>query len=345
MYSPPPAALGELAEQHPDLTVHDPGGPRECLVRTGELLVAEPHVRDAARLLGKWVATIETDGPPVLRLRPSVARDCARIAEDFADRVPVSANHVHLVGTPVLHGTGAIPVPVPTPPAPPPGVWSPAVTVTLFDTGLDPHPWFADRPWFRPSAREVLDADGDGADDRLAGHGTFVAGVVLQHAPGATLRAHRVLDPRGTTDDLTLAAALRREARLPHPDLIVLTAGCHTTDDRCPPVLASALAAFPATEIVAAAGNNATTRPFWPAALPTVTAVAACTPDGAPAPFTNHGPWVDRLAPGVDITSSHVRLADGVHHYGAARWSGTSFAAPRVAAEIARTLAAGHPVA
>ncbi|EWC58505.1 Peptidase S8 and S53, subtilisin, kexin, sedolisin [Actinokineospora spheciospongiae] len=336
MYSQHPDALPELAERLSGLTVHDPGGPAQCLVRTGQLLVPRARVEDAARILRRWVDTVETDGPGLLRLRPPVAADCVRIAADVAERVPVAANHVHLVGTPVLHGTGAVPTPADPPPPPPREVWAPPVTVTLFDTGLDPHPWFADRPWFDPATAELLDEDADGHADRQAGHGTFVAGVLLRHAPGVTIRAHRVLTPRGLTDDRTLAAALHHESTRPHPHVIVLTAGCHTADDRCPPVLADELARFPTTAVVAAAGNTGTTRPFWPAALPGVVAVGASALDGSPAPFTNRGPWVDRHAPGVDVLSSHVRLAGGMRTFGAARWSGTSFAAPRVAAEIAR---------
>ncbi|WP_143219291.1 S8 family peptidase [Actinokineospora bangkokensis] len=343
MHTQHPGALGELAERLPGLTAHDPGGRAESLVRRGQLLVARRHLGAALAILERWVDTVETDDPVVLRLRPSVAADCVRIAGDTRPRVPVAANHVHLVGTPVLHGTGAVPRPAPMPPAPPPGTWSPPVVITLFDTGLDPHPWFADRPWFDPTTPELLDTDHDGRADRQAAHGTFVAGVVLRTAPGATLRVHRTLTPHGLTDDRALAAALLRESRRPHPHVIVLTAGCPTPDDRCPPVLEAALSRFPRTEVVAAAGNAGTTRPFWPAALPTVTAVGAANPDGTRAPFSNHGPWLDRLAPGVDVLSSHVHLHNGHHHYGAALWTGTSFAAPHAAAEIATTIASTTP--
>ncbi len=72
--------------------------------------------------------------------------------------------------------------------------------------------------------------------------------------------------------------------------------------------------------------------------------MAATHPDGRLAAFSNHGPWVDAAAVGVDVVSSYVRLrparndtAPGTEtrSYGFARWSGTSFAAPRVAAEVA----------
>ncbi|MET0132796.1 MAG: S8 family serine peptidase, partial [Kibdelosporangium sp.] len=63
------------------------------------------------------------------------------------------------------------------------------------------------------------------------------------------------------------------------------------------------------------------------------------------------GPWVNATAPGVNVVSSHVRLTkrpDGVapgteaREYGVASWSGTSFAAPAVAADLAKLLHAGN---
>jgi subtilisin family serine protease len=232
--------------------------------------------------------------------------------------------------------------------------WQPEVTVALLDTGLDPHPWFAPRPWLSEwgLSPEVLDPECVRDRDRQAGHGTFVAGVLLQHAPGATVRHHRSLSSLGLTDDVTVATALRQvHARAAADggkiDVVVLTSGCQTANDRCPPVLARELARHPDTVVVAAAGNNGTERPFWPAALPSVVAVGATGPDGSTASFSNRGPWVDTSAPGVDVVSSYVRLLPGeegvapgttTRVYGAATWSGTSFAAPRVAADVARAL-------
>ncbi len=152
--------------------------------------------------------------------------------------------------------------------------------------------------------------------DRQAGHGTFVAGVLLRHAPGVTIRHHRSLSSLGLTDDVTVATALRQvhrnaAARGERLDVVVLTAGCHTADDRCPPVLAREIARHRDTIVVASAGNNGTSRPFWPAALPSVIGVAATGADGELAPFSNHGDWVDAVAPGVDVVSSYVLLLPG----------------------------------
>jgi thermitase len=118
-------------------------------------------------------------------------------------------------------------------------------------------------------------------------------------------------------------------------------------------VLSREIARHRHTIMVAAAGNDASSRPFWPAALPDVIGVAATGPDGDLAAFSNRGDWVDATAPGVDVVSSYVRLLPGeegvapgttTRVYGAARWSGTSFAAPRIAAELAHLRHQGRTV-
>ncbi|PRY43346.1 S8 family peptidase [Umezawaea tangerina] len=288
--------------------------------------------------LGRWIDHVEHPADrrvARVRLRPAERVRCVQIAVDHG----YAPNHVH-VGSPIMFGT-ACPVPPEAAPSDPPRHERWDVTAAVLDTGLDPHPWFAGRRWFteREQTPEVL--DGRTGQDRHAGHGTFVAGVLLQHAPGVVIRQHRVLSSLGLTDDLTVAAGLhraRREAaehgeRL---DVVLLTAGCHTADDRCPPVLRSEVSAFPDAVVVAAAGNGATSRPSWPAALPDVLAV------GADAAFSNRGSWVDAVAPGVDVVSSHVRLGPVTRDYGYARWSGTSFAAPRVAARVAELVRQGR---
>jgi thermitase len=345
----------------PDVLLHDPGGPRECLVRTGQLVVPDDAVEPAMRALDRWVDHVEVSAEArlaTLRLRPDLADRCVELAAEAGRRLPVAPNHVHsiLYGTPILHGTGAAPQPVPPPPAPAEERWQPPVTVAILDTGLDPHPWFAGRPWLSDWGLqpEVLDSDGDSRRDRLAGHGTFVAGVLLQHAPGVTIRHRRVLSSQGIADDRTVAAALRSLRRRAaaageHLDIVLLTAGCHTVDNRCPPLLAREISRFTDTVFVAAAGNSGTARPFWPAAASPVVAVGATDRPGHLAPFSNRGPWLDTTAPGVNIVSSFVQFRPSAglapdtepRTYGAARWTGTSFAAPHIAADIANLLHTG----
>jgi subtilisin family serine protease len=56
--------------------------------------------------------------------------------------------------------------------------------------------------------------------------------------------------------------------------------------------------------------------------------------------FSNYGSWVDVWAPGVDLRSTYIAgrwltADEDVEFDGWAQWSGTSFAAPTVAAEVA----------
>jgi subtilisin family serine protease len=178
-----------------------------------------------------------------------------------------------------------------------------------------------------------------------AGHGLFIAGLVRRVAPGLVVDPGRVLDPTGLGDDASIAAELV-ETTAP---VICLSLGGYTEDDGPPPGLSAALAAKgPDVAVVAAAGNNDSTRPFWPAALKHVVAVAGYDSTGdepARTCFSNRGDWVDVCAPAVRLGSTYVRgtwvAHDGERVFdGWAGWSGTSFAAPLVAAEIARRLAA-----
>lgn len=333
-----------------DVLVHDQGGPAECLVRRGELVVARDSLDAALSRVRRWVDRVQRDDDLELariRLRPSERDRCVDIACDVPD---ACANHLHIgspvmFGTPVMFGSGVEPDPAPPVPEPSDQHWD--VTVGVLDTGCDPHPWFAGRSWFE-EVPEVLDADDDSDQDRQAGHGTFVSGVVLRHAPGAAIRVQKVLSSLGFTDDMTVVAglrALRADARRRGEPVgvVVMTSGCHTPDDECPPVLRAEIERFAGSVLVAAAGNHSSSRPFWPAASPRVLGVAAGDREGGLAEFSNSGDWVDACAPGVDVVSSFVRLRPGGERdYGFARWSGTSFAAPQVAAAVAAALREGR---
>jgi hypothetical protein len=85
--------------------------------------------------------------------------------------------------------------------------------------------------------------------------------------------------------------------------------------------------------MVAAAGNDDTSVPGYPAALPGVIAVAATDGIDKKVFFSNYGSWVDIAAPGIGI---HSLKFGGGTRYG----MGTSFAGPHVAGACALLLSA-----
>lgn len=341
------ARLERLLARHPDAVVVEPLPGRPALIRRDQILVVAHDAGAAEDRVRRWCdARHDEHGMTRLRLRAPAKVDVCELAaalggEGRHRRLSVAPNHlVH--GQPMWWSGPAdrprAAAPVPGPEAAPARR---AVTVAVLDTGLAPHPWFSDAGWFAEvpaDAAEVLDADLDFTLDAQAGHGTFIAGVVLRHAPAARLRVRRVLGGDGVGDEAGVIAAL---AGLGPVDVINLSLGCHTFDDRPSPVLAQAIARLGRrTVVVACAGNAGTDRPFWPAALKHAVGVGALDGDDRAA-FSNHGWWVDACAPGVDVTSSFVQF-DGPDRFdGYAMWSGTSFAAPVVAGCIAREAARG----
>jgi subtilisin family serine protease len=219
-------------------------------------------------------------------------------------------------------------------------------TVSALDTGIP-----ADLATLHPDLAQRVVSEGDDVDalyssgdllDHEAGHGTFVSGILMQLAPWLHIDPEKVLNSAGIGDDTTITLGLAKSKCL----LANASLGGYTHDDMPPPALEAFLdKRDPESVIVAAAGNNKQSRPFWPAAFKHVVAVGAVdTRKGAltQAEFTNYGEWVDCCAPGVDVRSTYVdgewRLAqsDIVEAFGGwAYWSGTSFATPHVTAAIA----------
>lgn len=221
------------------------------------------------------------------------------------------------------------------------------VTVAVVDSGAADHPWFDGRVEI-VGQPEGPDENGNDKLDLSAGHGTFVCGLVLQHAPGARVVAIRFPTERNgidLIDDLALAQALLDLDD--DTDIVNLSLGGTTHGDTEPPATASAVAQLRARDrecvIVAAAGNRGGVRQIWPAALKGVVAVGA-TDGTSPWPYSGRGPWLDVWAEGVNAHSTFLEWSGELEHpaspgaqefEGWATWTGTSFATPKIAGAIA----------
>jgi hypothetical protein len=210
--------------------------------------------------------------------------------------------------------------------------------------------------WENDAAVEAVDDedepddDGGGFLDFEGGHGTFIAGIVRQVCPDADVYTAGVLSSFGDGDVAGVTAAFERVRKVAGPfDIVVMSFGGFMSEDDGA-LFGRALRRLIGNGLgVAAAGNQATSRRYFPAALCDVVAVGALGEDGK-AWFSNFGSWVDACAPGIDVVSTFFTsykeqpykqeappIDDPGHSYeGYARWSGTSFSAPKVAGAIAQ---------
>ncbi len=231
--------------------------------------------------------------------------------------------------------------------------------VAIIDTGVDrTHTALATHMW--SNSREYADGvdnDGNGLiddidgwnfvdsnndtaekpDDPLttvAGHGTFIAGLVALVAPECRIMPVRAFPADGVSDAFTVAAAVKYAAD--HgADVINLSLGSTAPSELLREAIVDARAR--GITIVAAVGNDdSETNPQFPSSLAEVMAVAAIELSGQKTSFSNFGSHVDVCAPGARLVSTFPGHREGEY----ARWSGTSFAAPLAAAEAALVLAA-----
>jgi hypothetical protein len=190
------------------------------------------------------------------------------------------------------------------------------------------------------------------------GHGTFVAGVARGQAPGAGVYVEGDLVIGGGVLETTIAANLLAllgytSSSQQTVNVVNLSAGGYTREDFVPLsfTVLDLDTAYGSVPLVAAAGNDATHRKFWPAAFGWVVAVGALGGDQRDrAWFSNYGDWVDVYALGEGLVNAY---ASGVYTYqeppkrphrqifnAMARWSGTSFSAPLVTGQIAAMMTA-----
>ncbi len=209
-----------------------------------------------------------------------------------------------------------------------------------------------DRPFLAASQNVIdtgVDVDALPASDALLTHVAFAGPRPVARQHGSTvasiaisrgMRVH-VADVFGHSADGSLAASAERIAaaldwmiahRVPvvnisveGPDNAILAEMVRRATQR-------------GHIIVAAAGNGGPSAgPSFPAAFENVLAVTAIDASGRPYFRANRGSYIDFAAPGVDVTVD----VDG----STVRVSGTSFAAPAIAAEAAAHLHEPSPSA
>jgi serine protease len=187
------------------------------------------------------------------------------------------------------------------------------VRVLVLDTGID-----AQHPSLKANFEKGQDFTGqsDGSDftDKV-GHGTHCSGTIAGVedasgfsgvAPEAKLLMGRVCSEQGCSN-ISIAQGINWGIQ-ENVDVISMSLGGIWSTPAERTAVAAADAA--GVTIVAASGNEGTSKVSYPAALPTVIAVGAVNNKLEKADFSQWGPELTIVAPGVDVISS-VPLGTG----------------------------------
>ena len=277
--------------------------------------------------------------------------------------------------------------------------------VAVLDTGCGAHSWLPvpevvsiepmvlDVPIANPELSGVTQDPLDGVLDTDAGHGTFIAGLVRQFCPDADILAVAVMGGDGWVAESNLLDAVtlllqRQQIAISSGDasriidVVSLSLGYYhelPDDVSFDPLLLAPLRGLAelGVAVVAAAGNDATTRPMYPAAFAPwpggivpaperdrvpLLSVGALNPNRTIALFSNAGRWVSCHRPGASLISTFPTTFNGSEQPayqvavagegvratidpddftgGFGVWSGTSFAAPVLAGQLAARLCA-----
>jgi subtilisin family serine protease len=274
--------------------------------------------------------------------------------------------------------------------------------VAVLDTGVGTHPWLPpDIVHLEPTVLDVPIVNSElsgvtvdpyeGVLDQDAGHGTFIAGIIRQYCPDADILAIQLMGGDGVVAESNLLDAvwlllLRQQIAIAAGDVgkivdvVSLSLGYYheQPDD----ITFDSQLLIPLQKlgelgvaVVAAAGNESTDRPMYPAAFTPwsggvfksadpncvpVISVGALNPNRTVALFSNAGEWVVCHRPGAALVSTFPTTFNGSEQSafavivdgkvtratldpddfgsGFGIWSGTSFAGPVLAGQLAAQL-------
>ncbi|MGZ3769780.1 MAG: S8 family serine peptidase [Bdellovibrio sp.] len=193
-----------------------------------------------------------------------------------------------------------------------PQAWSVAkkgqgARVLILDTGIDKnHPSL--RKNFEKGRDFTEDSDGSDFSDSV-GHGTHVAGTIAGAidksgftgvAPEAKILMGRVCSPQGCSN-VAIAQGVNWGIT-EGVDVISMSLGGSTSTPAERDAISKADKA--GVTVVAASGNDGTSKVSYPAALSTVIAVGAVDSNLQKASFSQYGPELAVMAPGVGVVSS-----------------------------------------
>ena len=214
-----------------------------------------------------------------------------------------------------------------------PGAWdinmgNSDIEIAIIDTGVDTsHEDLSDK---------IIPG---GATTDWNGHGTFCAGIAAASsnnligiagvALNCKIKPYVGLTPLGLFSVFAIAIAIE-DAADTGIEIISMSIGqegrsSYLIENACEYAIKNGVI------IIAAAGNENSDIPFYPAALDNVISVAATDQTDSKATFSNFGSWIDVAAPGVDIYST---VPSNSYMNG----SGTSASCPMVAGIVALLL-------
>ncbi|WP_425144760.1 S8 family peptidase [Deinococcus sp.] len=223
------------------------------------------------------------------------------------------------------------------------------VRVAVLDTGVDlNHPAFAGHldtaSGWDYVGNDNVEQDEPGKSPGLSkayGHGTAVAGVILQVAPNVTIVPFRVLSPDGSGSLSNIIMAVN-DAVKSNVKVINMSLGTVTPSAALNAAITSAIRK--GIMVVASSGNSGDENVTYPARSSIemqvslgggLIGVASVNKDDMKSSFSTYGLGIDLLAPGESVATAFPNNQR-------TNATGTSFAAPIVSGAVALAISAGR---